>query len=234
MLSVGSPAAARSALDAAESAVVVDGRTTAWNVLAALGNAGAFAAMIAILRRDDVPFFVAYLVFVALFVLSDICERASGVQRHPARGRVVVVALVVGLSAVAAMIVLDLPTSWFLGFLAACVLGAAVAPVLGWARSRGRGAPSAWAPGSEAFAILTLLDAAAAFTPVRLGARVGLDPQSTNWWIERLRAEHLLMGGRERRWPLRREWVQITQTGRERLALMRAELEDQAAGVPVA
>jgi hypothetical protein len=135
----------------------------------------------------------------------------------------------VGLAAVAATIVLDLPASWFLGFLAACAVCAVAAPIVRWVRSSRSDGQRAWGLGTQAFAILTMLDRAQTMTPPYLLARAGLEPEAGALWIERLRAEHVLVGGRPRRRPLGRDWIQITQTGRERLASMRLELARQAA-----
>ena len=212
----------------------VDGRATAWSVLADLVHLGAFIGLMAMVGRDFVIVAGAFLVFVGLLVLSDICQRASGVQLRPERGRVMVAAVIVGFAVVAAAIVLDLRESWFLGFLAACAVGATMAPIVRWFRSSRSDGRRAWGPGTEAFAILTMLDRAQAMTPTYLLARAGLEPMAGELWIERLRADHLLMGGQARRGPLGPAWVEITHTGRERLARMRLELERQAAAeVPV-
>lgn len=229
LLSVTSAADARATLVAAKSLVAVDGRATAWTALSQLGHMVAFISLFVVVDRDSVPLGVAFLVFLGLMILSQLSQRASGVQPKRPSGRVVVACFLGGFAAVAVSIALDLSRSWFLGVLAACAVGAVATPIVRWVRSIRVGGHERWRPGAEAFAILSLLDAAAAVTPDYLGSRAELSPATRDAWIDRLRAEHAIMGGHERRRPLGRDWIRITETGRERLARMRLELEHQAA-----
>lgn len=233
LLRVAGAADARAALDAAESLVLVDGRATAWMALAELTYIGAVLTLFGPLVPARLPTAVPYLAFGALLVLSLVCRRAGGVQVKPLSPRMVGAAVAVFLVAIVAMIVFTIPESWFPAFLGLCAAGVVLTAVVRWVRSRRRGRHPGWRPGTEAFAVLSMLEAAGALTPDRLGARAGLDPATSDRWIERLRSDHAIMGGHERRRPLGRDWIRITDTGRERLARMRAELEQQAAGVPV-
>lgn len=234
LISVTRAADARAALSAAETLVIVDGRATAWTVVAQLLYLGAFIGMFVVVDPVSIPFEVTWLVFIGLLVLSQLCLRAGGVQPRRPRARVIVAGLVVFLALSVAYIGFNLPRSWFLGLLAMCAAVSVVMPIVQWLRSRRRSSLAGWGPGTEAFAILSLLDGAGAVTPDYLGSRAGLDQVTRDSWIDRLCAEHAIMGGEVRRRPLGRGWVRITETGRERLASMRLELERHAAvEVPV-
>lgn len=229
LLSVTSAADAGAALDASESLDVVESRAAAWTVLAQLLYIGAFITLFGAVGGIDVPVVVPYLGFLGLLLLSVGCTHVSGVQLKPPRGKVIVACLLVGVAAVIASVALDLADGWYPGFLVACAVGAVASQAVKWIWSWRRGSHPGWGPGTQAFAILTMLDGVRAVTPSYLVDRAGLDGATGDLWIERLRAEHLLMGGETRRRPLGRDWIRITDTGRERLARMRLELERQAA-----
>ena len=95
------------------------------------------------------------------------------------------------------------------------------------------GEPTAWPPGAQAFALLSVLARVEAIAPDRLVGIAHLDAASGQEWLERLRAEWSVHGGGRRHPLVGDQLVGLTTSGRERLDRMRGELERLASGVPV-
>ena len=245
LLTVAGPDDARAALHAADRLVLPDGRATAWLVADRLVSGAWYVALLATaLDQDtaggDFPSTLLKVVLAAgvLVILVDLaCTRAAGVRprrqwesRWSWLGQVLGIAVVVFMLAsqsfeVRALVVV----------LGAGVLGYAAVPVVRWLRaSRRVGGPStAWPPGAQAFALLSVLARVEAIAPDRLVGVTHLDAASGPEGLERLRAEGSVHGGGRRHPLVGDQLVGLTASGRERLDGMRAELERLASGVPV-
>lgn len=228
---------ARAALDAAARVVLADGRVTAWTVASRVGSGAVFLLLVTAVLRDRLfsgsAFLLVMFAFVPLILLEVLADRAVGFT--PRRGRGWHSLALPGAFAVfvIAYLVLEPGVGWFIGVFAAAVVMHSAVPLVAWARSGRAGGPVAWPAGSQAFALLAVLDLVEVIAPDRLVALAGLDPTPGRKWLERLESEQSLYGGRRRGRLRGDQRVGLTVAGRDRLHRMRAELERLAAEVPV-
>jgi hypothetical protein len=246
LLLVATPHDARAALDAGERLVLPDGRGTAWLAADRLVTGAWYVVLLATALGQDTAggdfpsarLLVLLALGVPVLLLDLACSRAVGLRPRQvraswwARGAQ-------GLAAgVAVFVLVNLGSSsvtWRGPVLAVGVLLYSSAPVVGWWRAshRGGGAPVEWPPGSQAFALLSVLARVEGVTADRLLTLNGLPPVNGDRWLDRLRSEQALYGGRRRHWVVGDTLVGLTAPGRERLDRMRADLERLAARVPV-
>jgi hypothetical protein len=238
LVGVADPAGARTALDTADRLVLLDGRATAWQVVDRLAMAGFYGTLMVAAAYADggystTAWWVVGLAAVLFLVVSSACSRRvgmtlSGRERSLdvlAWGAVVVVVLWWALAERSSRGLVVVP--------ALLVVAFAFAPVVRWRRAIRRATGiEGWPPGAQAFALTSVLARAGAVAPDRLIALAGLTPVNGDRWVERLRAEQAVSGGRRRHWVLGDERVRLTPPGHERLHRMREELERVAAGMP--
>lgn len=244
---VGGAASARAALTAADRVELVDARATAALVATRLLAGGGFLLLVAAVIGDivppgdttalngspQVPLALAVAVALAAALLDTVTTRWVGVTPASStrRGRWVWMtgwfALVVG------FLIVQFDPRAFLAIFALGVVIHAAVPALRWWRVR-RHASSAvsWPTGAEAFALLSVLARVESITPDRLLGLAALPPVAGDRWLDRLRSEGSVFGGRRRHWLLGDERVGLTVPGRQRLALMRGELERMAGDLP--
>lgn len=219
-------------LDAATRAVLVDGRSTAWDVAGRVVGLGFLVLVVVALDQGAGERTVTLVFLVAILVgwLFSVADRVVGVIRPllpwPSALALPTSLLGGGL----ALLWLNADLRWFVGLGVAVLALGCLAPVGRWLRARGpRGADGPrWPQGAQAFAILSILERVASAAPSRLIQLAGLTPEAGEAWLDRLRSEQLLFGGRRRSRLFGDEAVFITEPGRERLARWRSELDHLA------
>ena len=235
LLTVETPEAARAALDAATGTVLVDGRSTALVVAGRLVGLGFFVVFVVALAEGAGERTLTLVGLVAILVgsLFSVADRVVGVT-YPSLPWPLALALPTLLLGVGlALLWLGADLRWFLG-VSVVVLGlGCLVPVARWLRARDRHGVDGprWPQGAQAFAILSILERVASVTPSRLIQLAGLTPAAGEAWLDRLRSEQLLFGGRRRSRLIGDQAVFITQPGRERLARWRSELDHLAAAL---
>jgi hypothetical protein len=228
LLSVADAGAARQALAAARAVTLLDGRRTALWIAVRIATVGAVALWLHAVLADNDVYLPYYITGIAFFLAVGIAEDRFPVwwgARPALLGRswpprvglfaayVGTVYVVIQLGerslADAIRVVVALGSVW------------ALMPLL--TRRRRRHPAADWPPGSEAFALLSVLDRAWWVEPQRLGTLTELPPVIRDQWLDTIRSRGWVTGGRERRWgsPSR---VEITSAGREQLRAWRRRL----------
>lgn len=244
---VGGAASARAALSAADRVAPVDGRATVALGLTRLLTGGCYVVLVvaviggiappgdtaALGGLPQVPLALALLALVAAALLDTATTRWVGVTPDggPRRERWLWVtgwfALVVGF-----LVVQFDPRAFLAVFALGVVIHAAVPALRWWRDSRHASGTVTWPAGAETFALLSVLARVESITPDRLLGLAALPPVAGDRWLDRLRSEGSVFGGRRRHWVVGDERVGLTVPGRERLALMRSELERLAGDPP--
>ena len=238
LLGVSTPADARVALDAADRLVLLDGRATAWRVAERLALALFALAVMAATGTGDGSLIGSWwllgLGILPVLLLSVLSSRTAGMTTSLCPRWVDVLAWGVLVGVVFGWSQAEPATGWFGVLIVVAVLGYALVPAVAWGiATRRAGGVQGWSPGSQAFALLSVLDCAGSVAPERLIALAGLTPGNGDRWVERLRSEQSVTGGRRRHRVLGDQHVRLTPPGHERLRRMRGELERVAARAPV-
>ena len=194
LLTVDPPDAARAALDAATRTVLVDGRSTAWDVAGRVVGLGFLVLVVVALDQGAGERTVTLVFLVAILVgwLFSVADRVVGVIRPllpwPSALALPTSLLGGGL----ALLWLSADLRWFVGLGVAVLALGCLAPVGRWLRARGpRGADGPrWPQGAQAFAILSILERVASVAPSRLIQLAGLTPEAGEAWLDRLRGVH--------------------------------------------
>ena len=235
LLTVDTPEAARAALDAATRTVLMDGRSTALGVAGRVVGLGFFVLFVVVLEEGAGERTLTLVGLVAILVawLFSVVDRVVGVT-YPSLPWPIALALPTGLLGVGlALFLVSADLRWFFGLSVAVLALGCLTPVARWLRARGRQGVdgTSWPQGAQAFAILSVLERVASIAPSRLIQLAGLTPDAGGAWLDRLRSEQLLFGGRRRSRLFGDQAVFITEPGRERLARWRSELDHLAAGL---
>ena len=233
LLQVATPESARAALEADAAGIVLDGRATAWLMA---GQAGGLVVLLLVASvfvdteqpRDIGPIWV--LLVAPVVLLAAAAERLAGISPPAVPWQLSLAVSTAAVTGALAVVWVSGEIAWgIVVFVAVLGLGG-LAPLAGrWrGRRRGRRSSLAWPQGAQAFAILSVLDRVDTVAPSRLAVLAGIDPRTLDPWIDRLRSEWALSGGRRRHRLVGDQRVFITEPGRERLGRMRRHLEELA------